>query len=315
EIPGDPRDHYLPRMEWAANSEEVIIQQLNRKQNSNTVMLGDASTGQVRVILTETDPAWVDVAWGEINWNSQGLARGDVEWIAGGKRFLWVSERGGWRHIYSFSRDGKENVCITPGNFDVIGIEKVDKIGGWLYFDASPNNATQSYLYRVQLQGGGKMEQLTPAAQTGQHHYQIAPEGDLAIHTYSSLTHVPITEIIRLTDHSQVRLINDNRELAERMAKLKQCSTEFFRVDIGDGGELDGWLVKPPDFDATKRYPVLFYVYGEPAAQTVLDTWGALSMWHIMLAQRGYIVISVDNRGTPAPRGREWRKAIYRKMG
>ena len=122
--------------------------------------------------------------------------------------------------------------------------------------------------------------------------------------------------MVRLPQHTTVRTLIDNRGLRDRLAKLKQTPTEFFRVDIGDGVQLDGWMIKPPDFDPKKRYPVLFYVYGEAAAQTVLDNWGGGTfMWHMMLAQQGYLVMSVDNRGTPAPRGRAWRKIIYRKEG
>ena len=106
EIPGDARNNYLPRMEWAASSDELVIQQLNRRQDTNTVMLADARSGKARPILTEKDEAWVDVAWGDIDWDRTGIARGDVEWIDQGKRFLWASERDGWRHIYSVSRDG-----------------------------------------------------------------------------------------------------------------------------------------------------------------------------------------------------------------
>src|SRR6185369_702211 len=108
EIAGDPRNNYLPRMEWAANSDEVVIQQLNRLQNTNIVMLGDTHTGKVRPVLTEKDDTWVDIAWGDIDWDKNGLARGDVEWVDGGKRFLWASERDGWRHLYSVSRDGSD---------------------------------------------------------------------------------------------------------------------------------------------------------------------------------------------------------------
>src|ERR1700720_331464 len=136
DIPGDPRNNYLPRMEWAANSSEVVIQQLNRLQNTDTVMLGDIRTGKVRTILTEKDDAWVDVGFGELDWDKHGVTRGDVEWIDGAKRFLWASERDGWRHIYSVSRDGKDIRNITAGDFDVIEVEKVDAAGGWLYFDA-----------------------------------------------------------------------------------------------------------------------------------------------------------------------------------
>lgn len=316
EIAGDPRNNYLPRMEWAASSDEVIIQQLNRNQNTNIVMLGEARTGKVRTILTEKDEAWVDVAWGSIDWDKRGLARGDVEWINGGKRFLWTSERDGWRHIYSVSRDGKDTKCITPGNYDVIGVEKVDVAGGWLYFMASPDNATQQYLFRTRLEGDSKAERLSPASQPGTHGYLISPRSDLAIHTYTTFTKVPVTDIVRLPQHANVRTLIDNREVQDRLGKLKPCPSEFFRVDIGDGVQLDGWMIKPPDFDPQKRYPVLFFVYGEPWGQTVLDVWGGRNlMWHTMLAQQGYIVASVDNRGTPAPRGKAWRKVIYRHMG
>ncbi|HKQ73457.1 MAG TPA: S9 family peptidase [Blastocatellia bacterium] len=326
DIPGDPRGHYLPRMEWAANSDEVIIQQLNRLQNANVVMLGDARSGKVSPILTEKDDAWVDIAWGSIDWGKQGLARGDVEWIDNGARFLWTSERDGWRHVYSVSRDGKDIKCVTPGNYDLISVEgvvesRIDDTG-WLYFSASPENATQKYLYRVRLDGGDKPQRLTPADQAGTHNYDIS--GDLAIHTYSAFNKVPVTDIVRFPRpsatkdpyHTVERTIFDNQALQERVAKLKPVAQEFFRVNIGEGVELDGWMLKPPGFDPKKRYPALFHVYGEPWGQTVLDMWsGGQMMWHKMLAQQGYVVMSVDNRGTPAPRGRAWRKSIYRRMG
>jgi len=315
DIPGDPRNNYLPRMEWAANSDELIIQQLNRLQNTNVVMLGDAHTGKVHPVLTEKDDAWVDIAWGDIDWDKTGLARGDVEWIDNGKRFLWASERDGWRHLYSVSRDGRDVKVVTAGNYDVISVELVDSKNGWIYFLASPDNATQRYLYRVRIDGG-KEERLSPASATGTHGYQISPRGDVAIHTFSTFNHVPVTDVVRLPQHSSVRTLIDNHETQDRLAKLKPTATEFFKVDIGDGVQLDGWMIKPPDFDNQKRYPVLFFVYGEPWGQTVLDRWGGRDrMWHQMLAQQGYIVASVDNRGTPAPRGRAWRKIIYRKMG
>jgi dipeptidyl-peptidase-4 len=315
DVPGDPREHYLARMEWAANSSEVIIQQLNRLQNTNIVMIGDAASGHARPIMTETDEAWVDVSWGDIDWDKQGLARGDAEWIDDGARFLWTSERDGWRHIYSISRDGKDAKCITKGDYDVITVEGVDKAGGWLYFLASPSDPKQRYLYRIALDGS-HLTRLTPESEPGSHSYELSPKFDLAIHTYSSFTKVPVTGIVKLPEHAEVRPLIDNKELRDRLAMLKPVGKEFFRVDIGDGVQLDGWMIKPPDFDPNKRYPVLFHVYGEPWGQTVQDAWGLDSlMWHMMLAQRGYIVMSVDNRGTPAPRGRLWRKVIYRKLG
>ncbi len=316
EVPGDSRNNYLPRMEWAASSDEVIIQQLNRLQNTNIVMLGDVRTGKVRPILTEKDDTWVDIAWGDIDWDKTGLARGDVEWIDGGKRFLWASERDGWRHIWSIARDGSDAKLITSGNFDVVSVERVDSVNGWIYFRASPDNAAQRYLFRAPLNVSGQPERLTPTSAPGTHGYNISPRGDVAIHTYSTFNKVSSTEMVRLPQHTVVRTMIDNTPVQERLGKLKPTTTEFFKVDIGDGVQLDGWMIKPPDFDPQKKYPVLFYVYGEPWGQTVLDSWGGLNrMWHTMLAQKGYVVASVDNRGTPAPRGRAWRKIIYRKMG
>src|SRR6476660_9523871 len=182
EVPGDARNNYLPRMEWAASSDELVIQQLNRRQDTNIVMMADARTGKARPILTEKDEAWVDVAWGDIDWDKTGLGRGDVEWIDNGKRFLWTSERDGWRHIYSVSRDGRDVKVVTPGNFDVISVERVDAQQGWMYFAASPQNATQRHLYRVRVDGTGKEERLTPASASGSHNYDVSPRGDYAIH-------------------------------------------------------------------------------------------------------------------------------------
>jgi len=316
EVAGDARNNYLPRMEWAASSDEVIIQQLNRLQNTNTVMLGDARSGKVRTVLVEKDDAWVDTAWGDIDWDKRGLARGDAEWIDGGRRFLWASERDGWRHIYSIARDGSDVRNITPGNFDVINVERVDDVHDWIYFEASPENATQRYLYREPLDGSGKLERVTPASATGTHGYNISPNGEFAIHFYTQFTQPPTIDVLRLSQHASLRTLIDNRELKDKLSKLKKTPTEFFKVDIGEGVQLDGWIIKPPDFDPQKKYPVLFHVYGEPWGQTVVDTWGGRNeLWHMMLAQQGYLVVSVDNRGTPAPKGRAWRKIIYRKMG
>src|SRR5262249_16739884 len=167
-----------------------------------------------------------------------------------------------------------------------------------------------------QADGEGMAEKLSPAEQPGTHGYLISPRGDLAIHTFSTFNKPPAIDIIRLPQHTNIRTLIDNQELQARLGQLRQCPSEFFRVEIADGVQLDASIIKPANLDPKKPYPALFHVYGEPGAQTVLDTWGSRNqMWHLMLAQQGYIVISVDNRGTPAPRGRAWRKSIYRQMG
>jgi dipeptidyl-peptidase-4 len=303
DVPGDPRNVYVARMEWAASSDEVAIQHLNRLQDTLRVMLGDAATGRVRTVLTDADSAWVDVV-------------NDWRWMDGGRRFLWISERDGWRHVYLVSRDGSDVKTVTPGAYDVVSLVNVDERGGWLYFIASPQSATQRFLYRTKLDGTGRPERVTPAGQRGVHSYAASPDAQWAFHTWSSFDDPPRTELVRLGTHQAVRTLVDNAGLRARVAALGRTPTELTTVDAGGGLKLDAWLMKPPGFDASRKYPLLMYVYGEPAEQTVLDEWGgAFYLWHLMLAQQGYVVASVDNRGTPAPRGRAWRKAVYRRMG
>ena len=303
DVPGDPRNNYIARMEWAANSDDIILQHLNRQQNVLEVMLGSIRTGATHTILTERDDAWIDVG-------------NDLHWMKNGKHFTWVSERDGWRHVYLVSREGGTPSLVTPGAYDIINILHVDEKGGWLYFIASPKNPTQRYLYRARLNGKGTPERLTPDNLPGTHFYTIAPDGMWAFHTYSTFVDPPITDLVRLPSHATVRMLAANEALRKTVHALKQRPVEFFRVDIGNNVLLDGWRIKPPDFDPSKHYPVLFYVYGEPAAQTVLDRWGGSTfLWHLMLAQKGYVVMSVDNRGTPAPRGRAWRKSVYHQVG
>lgn len=305
DVPGDTRtDFYIPRMEWAGNPNELVVQRVNRLQNAVNVMLADATTGKVRALLTERDGAWVDV-------------RDDaVEWVEKGAAFTWVSERDGWRHLYLASRDGKSVRRVTGGDFDVIRVLHVDEKAGRVYFLASPDCPTQQHLYRAALDGTGAPERLTPAGQPGWHDYDISPDGALAVHTHSAFDLPPRTELISLADHTVVRTLAANDALRAAVAKLARTPVEFFRADAGGGTELDGWLMKPAHFDPAKKYPLVFHVYGEPAGQLVADRWGGRRhLWHLMLTQQGYAVACVDNRGTPCPRGRDWRKAVYRKVG
>ncbi len=301
----DLRNHYIPRMEWADNSKQIVFQHLNRLQNTNEITLGYVRKGKMRIIMTERDDAWLDVR-DKLN----------LHWLEGGKRFTWLSERDGWRHLYLVSRSGKIVKLLTPGEFDVISMVGVDENRGRAYYMASPDNPTQRYLYCSPLDGSGKVERVTPAGLDGTHSYQMSKDCKWAIHTYSAANKPPVIDLVRLPEHETVRVLEDNNELCEKVEALKKLPTEFFRIDIGDGVLLDGWIIKPPDFDPQKKYPLFFYVYGEPAGQTVLDKWGGKRyLWHLMLAQQGYLVVSVDNRGTPAPRGRQWRKCIYRQIG
>lgn len=303
EVPGYPNDNYIARMEWAADSDSLILQHLNRLQNTNEILLTDVRTGVVRSVYTDRDAAWVDVV-------------DDLKWLGGGKEFLWLSEQDSWRHAYVISRDGKQVRLVTPGAFDVIDVVGVDHEEQWLYYMASPENATQRYLYRVRLDGKGKPERLTPTNQLGTHRYQVSPDLTWAIHTYSTFDTPPVVDLVHLPDHKILRPLEENTKLRSSAKDLIATPTEFFRVDIGDGVNLDGWLMKPKDFDPARKYPTLVYVYGEPAAQTVVDRWdGGNGIFHRVLTQDGYIVVSFDNRGTPSPKGRAWRKVVYGSVG
>jgi dipeptidyl-peptidase-4 len=303
-VPGDPRNNYIARMDWAGNGNEVVLLHLNRRQNLLNVLIGNAQTGQVRSVLNEKDDAWIDV---DIE---------NVQWLNNGKQFLWLSERDGWRHAYAAPRAGGSPQLITKGAFDVTSVEGVDEKGGWLYYIASPENATQRYLYRTELNGKGKPERLSPADEPGTHSYSIAPNTSWAFETYSTMSAPPVVELVRLPSHEPVRSLAPNQALIAKLKALDIKAPEFVKVDVSKNVTLDGWVIKPPNFDPAHRYPVLIYVYGEPAGQTVLDRWGSSRyLWHQMLAQHGYLVMSFDNRGTPAPKGRAWRKVIYRKIG
>jgi dipeptidyl-peptidase-4 len=310
-LEGDPRNHYLASLSWAASNDELILQRLNRLQNTNEVMLADAATGAVRTILVDRDSAWVEVV------DTQGFPPEEkgFEWLGHGRQFTFVSERDGWSHVYLVSRDGKESRLLTPGAFDVLGVVAVDEPGGWLYYIASPDHPTQRYLWRTRLDGKGRSERISPAGQPGTHGYTVAPGGQWAFHTYSNFTTPTFTELVRLPDHRSVRVLAANTALREKVTALRRGPVEFINLKGADGVTLNAWVMKPADFDSTRRYPVLFSVYGGPGSQTVVDGWGGNTyLWHLMLTQKGYLVASVDNRGTGA-RGRDWRKVIYRQLG
>ncbi len=311
-LEGDPRNHYIVRVDWADRADEVVLQQLNRPQNANRVMLGSVENGEVRTVLTERDDAWVEVEvpGGDLTF------RDNLFWIADGAHFVWLSERDGWRRIYRVSRDGRDVVPLTPAGADIMSVELVDAEGGWVYYMASPDDPTRLYLWRAPLDGSLRAERLTPVDQPGHHAYQISPDARWAFHTYSTFDTPPVVTLVELPSHRRVRTLVDNARLRGAVEALGRKSTEFFRLEVEDGLTLDGWMMFPKDFNPSLRYPVLFHVYGEPWSQTVVDRWeGNQMLWHHLLTQEGYLVVSFDNRGTPAPRGRDWRKIVHGEVG
>ena len=305
DIPGDTRtDFYLPRMEWSGRPDELAIQRINRLQNTNEVFLADSKTGIARSIFSETEETWVDIH------------DDSFEWLENQESFTWISERDGWRHLYLVSRNGQSIRQVTSGDFDVIRVVRVDEKAGQVWYLASPDNATQQYLYSASLDGNGEPKRWSLADQPGTHDYDFSPDGQVAVHTYSTINTPPQTNVVSVADHKVLYSIANNDRLRSALANLSLSPVEFIQLDIGSGTILDGWLMKPADFDPTKKYPLVLHVYGEPASQSVKDVWGGRhNLWHRMLTQQGYVVACVDNRGTPCPRGREWRRVAYKRVG
>ncbi len=303
QVPGDPRNNYLARLEWIDPS-TVAIQQLNRLQNRNDFLLANAAGGEVKRVFRDESSTWVEVV-------------DDVRWIDGGRAFLWISERDGWQHVYRVPREGGDGTLVTRFDADVTDVVGLDETSGSLYVLASLSNATQRYLYRSKLDGSGSPERVTPADQPGTHGYDVAPGGRLAFHTWSTIARPPVTDVVELPGHRTLRPLTDTSALREKLHfGFVNPPVEFFTVDVGSGVVLDGWMVKPELFDPARKYPVIVYVYGEPASQTVSDRWGGNRMlFNRALTHAGYIVVSFDNRGTPAPKGTAWRKVIYGTVG
>ncbi|GAO44236.1 S9 family peptidase [Flavihumibacter petaseus] len=312
-IPYDEdKGNYAPRMEWAANSNEVIVQYLDRKQQDSKLLLCNAASGTIQTIYHEHDSAWIDI---QPSWD-QDYANGGWDWLNGGKEFLWVSEKDGWRHIYRVSRDGKKETLLTKGNIDLLDLVRIDEKGNYVYYIASPENATQRYLYRSRLDGKGNAERVSPATQQGSHDYDIGPNALFAKHRFSNYYTKGVEEFISLKDQ---RPVTGSPAVADAVAKSSSAKSNlrFFQVTTADGITMDAWMAKPANFDSTKKYPVLFMVYTEPWGQTVKDSWGTgyNYMYRGNFLQDGYIYVSIDNRGTPVPKGRAWRKSVYRKIG
>ena len=306
-IPQPAEGFYLGQVSWAGNSHEVLVEKLSRFRDVRQFLLADIRTGTIKQIFHESDPAWVVASY---NKNS------GLEWIRNRRAFIVISEKDGWRHAYVYSRQGKELALLTPGKFDIIQKSIVDEKGGWYYFYASPDNGTQKYLYRVKLNGKSKPKRLTPKNQPGTHNYNFSPDAKWAFHTYSTFEKPPVTKLVRMSDHKALRVLEDNKDLREKMKSFGSMSTEFLKIEIDGGVEMDAFMVKPDGFDPSKKYPVFIYVYGEPHGQTVLDSWSSgMPMFHRVISELGYLVVSIDNRGTPAPKGAAWRRSIFGCLG
>ena len=300
-IPGDPRNNYIPRMDFIPESNELFIQQMNRQQNTNRIWIVAIGQSEPKNIFTDKDAAWLDT-------------NDNIVWLKDNKYFTWESERDGWRHLYRVSRDGQEIVPVTKGDFDYIQHVGMDVEKGIAYFIASPDNFTQRYLYSAKLFGDGEVTRLSPMDQAGQHTYNMSPTGRWAVHSFSNSVTPPVIDMVSFPKHKSVRVIEDNAEAKAKYQALGLQPKEFVKVKSGDL-MLDACMIKPKNFDPSKKYPVIIEVYGEPAGSTVQDVWSGGDLWNQYMVNQGYIYVSIENRGANCPRGREWRKCIYGEVG
>ncbi|UAY56412.1 S9 family peptidase [Arachidicoccus terrestris] len=305
QIPGDSKEHYLPRMEWASN-DQIVVQQLDRKQQVSTLYLANASNGVAHSFYKEQSDTWIDI---KSRWHGDNPIGWDF--IEQGKAFLWVTEKDGWRHIYRVDMEGHEKL-VTKGDYDILDLLTVNEQEGYVYFMASPDNATQKYLYRTKLDGSGRAERISPMNEQGTHAYNISPNGKYAEHSFSNANTFPIKDWVALPSNKVIGNKAIARTLPPDFPKVK-----YIKITTDEGVTMDASLTLPTGFDSTKKYPVVFYVYTEPGSCTVKDSWGngRNFLYQGDMQKDGYIYISIDGRGTPAPKGARWRHSIYKKVG
>ena len=307
-VPGDSVQNYIPGMQWI-NEEQLLIQQINRHQNHLKIYIYNTKSKQLKVVYEEREDTWIDIKVPDAS--SRARKENLVHVVDDGKAFLRLNEIDGWRHVYKVELKTGKKTLLTPGDYDVASM--IDANDTHMYFHASPNNSTQRFLYSVSLDGKGKAKRITPKSIDGLNRYSIAPKGNYALHFHNAVLQPMNVDLVRLPDHQTLRTLVTNERFEATFQALDLPEVEFIEVNTPSGQNIDIRIIKPTDFDPTQKYPVLFHVYGEPWSQMATDTF--IGMWNIMLAQMGYVVVDLDNRGTPCLKGSEWRKSIYRKVG
>ncbi len=307
-IEGGQKENYIPGMQWV-NDDLLLIQQLNRHQNHLTIWSYKPSSKSVKKVYTEKEDTWVDIGYPDISANNWG--NNDLKIVDGGSAFLRMTENDNWRHIYKVHIGTGKKTLVTPFDYDVASTHSITQKS--VYYSASPTNSTQRYLYLADLKGKGKDDRITPSNFSGINQYDIAPNAQFAIHTHESSTKVKTVRLISLPDHKVIKVLVDNAAYNTKLNSLKLPEVKFSQVTTEEGITLDVRMILPLNFDASKKYPVLFHVYGEPWGQEARD--GQVGLFNIFMAQKGYVIIDMDNRGTPCLKGSVWRKSIYRKVG
>ena len=295
---GSENDQYIPRINWTKDSNTLAIRRMDRLQNRQDLTLANTNTGEIHIIKTETSDAWIDV-------------NDDLKFLNNGKQFIYTSEESGYNHIYLYNMDGSLVRQITKGNWEVTNYLGYNDKTKKIYYLSTEDSPLQRQLYSINIDGTHK-QRLSKGE--GWHSINMSRDYKYYIDTYSAPGKPP-EYTLHKGDGKQVRGLEDNVHLKELLADYKMPTKEYFKINLPQA-TLNAYMMKPHDFDPSKKYPVLFNVYGGPGSQTVQKNFssGQQAMWHRYLTQEGYIVVSVDNRGTGG-RGRDFEKQVYKKLG
>lgn len=295
---GEETDQYIPRINWTKDPNVLAIRRMNRLQNRQDLMLADVNTGKTNIIKTETSDAWVDI-------------NDNLKFLENGEQFIYLSEESGYNHIYLYDMSGNLIRQVTEGDWEVTNYLGYDEANNRIYYTGTEDSPLERHLYSIGIDGTGKRKM---SDREGWNSVNISRDYKYYIETFSGPS-TPSVYTLHEGNGKEVRVLENNSKLRETLAEYLLPEKEYIKIQLPQA-ELNAWMLKPHDFDPSKKYPVLFYVYGGPGSQTVTKQYGSGNrpMWHRYLIEQGYIVVSVDNRGTGA-RGRDFEKQIYKKLG
>lgn len=293
---GEETDIYIPRIQWTPNPALLAIQRLNRLQNKLDLMFADVQSGATRVVVKETDPCWVDVS-------------DDLFFLKKKEQFIWTSERSGFLHAYLYDYNGRMLAQLTTGDWEISALQGFDEATGWLYFTGKRESAIEQHVYRVNI-ASNAIEHLSNK-RAGWHTPNLSPDFKHVIGTFTD-ARTPMQISLRKSDATLVRWLEQNEALTQRATVAPQ----FVQVKTSDDGTLlNAWMMKPANFDSTKKYPVIVYTYGGPNAQDVVNRWGGHRyFWHQFMSEKGFIIFCIDGRGTGG-RGKKFENLVYGDLG
>lgn len=297
---GSEKDIYIPRINWTQNPALLSIRRMNRLQNKLELLHADAKTGTTKTVLEEQSPSYIDLEFTD-----------DLKYLKNGRQFIWSSEQDGYKHLYLYDISGKLIRQITKGSWEVSDFVGVDEKRGLVYYTSKEVSPIEKHLYVIGISGKNKKRL---SVSRGVNEIDMSPDFTYYINTNSRIDLPYRISLHRSSGGKELRVLEDNADLKRTMSEYTLSPVEFFTFKTSEGVDLNGYMIKPPDFNASKKYPVLMYVYGGPGDQKVIDEWEGNLMWHQMLAQQGYIVTCVDNRGTGG-RGEVFKKCTYGKLG